>query len=190
MNELSGNPAGNGDMPPQRIEAGPGTYDQGDSFGGERDLKPWQRQPTGGAAPWQRERSDRPRDDYGSRDQGASSARPWASGGRDHDNYGGGYGGAPGGGGGGGPAPWQQAPPPAPPGGPPAYGYGGYPGSGYDSGYGAPPGAAPPGLGSYMHQYGGGPPPPPPGDAPPPPPPSGDAPPPPPADYPPPPPPQ
>ncbi|KAF7507877.1 hypothetical protein GJ744_010041 [Endocarpon pusillum] len=185
MNELSGNPAAaDGDMPPQRIEAGPGMYDQGESYGGDRDLKPWQRQPTGGAAPWQRDRNERPRDDYVSRDQGGTSARPWASGNRENDNYGG-YGGPPGGGA----APWQQQqpPPPAPPGGQAAYGYGAYPGSGYDQGYGAPPAAAPPGLSSFL-QYGGAPPPPP-GDAPPPPPPSGDAPPPPPSDYPPPPPP-
>lgn len=183
MNELSGNPAGNGDMPPQRIEAGPGTYGQSDSYGGDRDLKPWQRQPTGGAAPWQRDRNDRGgRDDYGSRDQGDSSSRPWASGNRDTDNYGG-YGGAPGGA-----APWQQQQAPPPPGGQAGYGYGAYPGSGYDQGYGAPPVAAPPGLSSFMQQYGGAPPPPP-GDAPPPPPPSADAPPPPPSDYPPPPPP-
>ncbi len=103
MNELSGNPAGNGDVPPQRIEAAPGMYNQGESFGGDRDVKPWQRQPTGGAAPWQRERNDRGRDDYGARDQGGSSARPWAGGNRDQDSYGG-YGGAPGGGA----APWQQ----------------------------------------------------------------------------------
>jgi splicing factor 1 len=185
MNELSGNPAGNGDMPPQRIEAGPGMYDQGDSYGGgDRDLKPWQRQPTGGAAPWQRDRNDRGgRDDYGARDTGGSSARPWAAGNRENDSYGG-YGGAPGGGA----APWQQQqPPPPPPGGQTGYGYGGHPGSSYDQGYGAPPPAAPPGLSSFMHQYGVAPPPPP-GDAPPPPPPSGDAPPPPPSDYPPPPP--
>ena len=40
-----------------RIEAGPGMYDPGDSYGGGADAKPWQRQPTGGAAPWQRERA-------------------------------------------------------------------------------------------------------------------------------------
>jgi splicing factor 1 len=185
MNELSGNPSGNGDMPPQRIEAGPGMYEQGDSYGGgDRDLKPWQRQPTGGAAPWQRDRNDRGgHDDYGSRDPGGSSTRPWASGNRENESYGS-YGGAPGAGA----APWQQQqPPPPPPGGQTGYGYGGYPGSGYDQGYGVPPPAAPPGLSSFMHQYAGAPPPPP-GDAPPPPPPSGDAPPPPPSDYPPPPP--
>ncbi len=184
MNELSGNPAGNpvgnGDLPPQRIEAGPGAYGQSDSYGGDRDLKPWERQPTGGAAPWQRDRNDRGgRDDYVSRDQGGSSARPWASGNKENDNYGGygGYGGAPSGGA----APWQQQQQPPPPGGQSGSGYAGYPGSGYDQGYGAPPPAAPPGLSSFLHQYGGAAPPPPP-------PPSGDAPPPPPSDYPPPPP--
>ena len=39
MQELNGAPAGTGDAP-QRIEAGPGMYDQGDSYGSDRDLKP------------------------------------------------------------------------------------------------------------------------------------------------------
>lgn len=185
MNELSGNPVGNGDMPPRRIEPGPGMYEQGDSYGGDRDVKPWQRQPTGGPAPWQRERFERGFEDYGSRDHGGSSGRPWASTNRDHENYGG-YGGAPGGHA----PPWQQQQPPPPgPGGQAGYGYGGgYPASGYDQSYAAPPPPAPPGMSPFVPQYGGAPPPPP-GDAPPPPPPSGDAPPPPPSDYPPPPPP-
>jgi splicing factor 1 len=182
MQELNGAPAGNG-AAPQRIEAGPGMYDQGDSYGGDRDLKPWQRQPTGTAAPWQQERLER--DDYGSREHGGSAPPPWAGGNRDGDSYGG-YGGAPGSSA----APWQQqAPPPPPPVGQPGYGYGAYPGYDQGAGYGAPPAAAPPGLSSFLQQYAGAPPPPP-SDGPPPPPPSNDAPPPPPSsDYPPPPPP-
>ncbi|KAA6410427.1 MAG: branchpoint-bridging [Lasallia pustulata] len=200
MQELSGGaPAGNGQAP-QRIEAGPGGYDQGngDAYGeGERDLKPWQRGPTGAAAPWARGGDERGRrDDYAARDGGA--APPWAAGaGRGGDNYGygqqpGGYG-APPPGPPGGAAPWQQQAPPPPPGGAQSYnGYGGYPGSGYGDaggGYpapqnmGAPPGlgggagglGAPPGLGALFQNYGSGsagspPPPPPPGDVPPPPP--------------------
>ena len=193
MQELSGGgPAGNGEAP-QRIEAGPGGYENGapDGYGdGDRDLKPWQRGPTGQAAPWARDADDRGRrDDYS---QGGSSAPPWAGGRGGGDNYGGydqrsgGYSGPPGGA-----APWQrqQDAPPPPSGG--NYGYGGYPGGGYgdsngaygQSGMGAPPGlgggsgglGAPPGLGSLYQQYnsngsgGAPPPPPPPGDAPPPP---------------------
>ncbi len=197
MQELSGNaPGGNGDAP-QRIEAGPGGYENGhgDGYGeADRDLKPWQRGPTGAAAPWARGGDDHRRDGYDSRDGG--SAPPWAAGGRGGDNYGGygqqggGYGGPPGPPGGA--APWQRhnEPPPPPPGGP-GYGYGGYPGGGYGDpagGYsaqqnmGAPPGlgggagglGAPPGLGALFQSYGANgsgnaPPPPPPGDAPPPP---------------------
>jgi splicing factor 1 len=186
MQELSGNPSGNGEA--GRIEAGPGMYEQGDSYGGKQDLKPWQRQPTNATAPWQRERvdrGDRDRDGYGAREP-TGSAPPWAQHNRGGDSYGGGYGGAPGSN----VTPWQHQ---APPGGP-GYGYGGYPGGGYGDlsagGYGAPPPPAPPGLSSFLQQYSSAPPPPP-GDAPPPPPPSGDTlPPPPPShDYPPPPPP-
>ncbi|CAL8576451.1 hypothetical protein XPA_002332 [Xanthoria parietina] len=206
MQELSGGgPVGNGEGA-QRIEAGPGGYENGgvDGYGaeGDRDLKPWQKGPTGQAAPWQRD--DRGRgDNYG---QEGGTAPPWAAG-RGGDNYGGygqqsgGYGGAPGGSSGGA-APWQRRD------GPPAsnaqqdYGYGGYPGAGYgqstggygQSNMGAPPGlgsgsgglGAPPGLSALFQQYGGSPsngapPPPPPGDAPPPPPPSDQPPPPPPS---------
>lgn len=197
MQELSGNaPAGNGEAP-QRIEAGPGGYENGngDTFGdGDRDLKPWQRGPTGASAPWARGGDDHGRrDDYQSRDGGA--APPWtgSGGGRGGDNYAShnqhnaGYGGPPGGA-----APWQrqhEAPPHS--GGQQGYGYGGYPGGGYgesSGGYaqqsmGAPPGlhggagglGAPPGLGALFQNYGSNgsagnaPPPPPPGDAPPPP---------------------
>ncbi|KAL8644721.1 MAG: hypothetical protein Q9210_007110 [Variospora velana] len=205
MQELSGGgggaPVGNGEAP-QRIEAGPGGYDNG--YGeGDRDLKPWQRGPTGQAAPWQRD--DRGRDDYG---QGGGAAPPWAAGRGGGDNYGGydqrsgGYGGPPGGGA----APWQrqQDAPPPPPSGGQGYGYGAYPGGAYgdsnggygQSGMGAPPGlgagsgglGAPPGLSALFQQYSGSPangsgapPPPPPGDAPPPPPPSDQPPPPPPS---------
>ncbi|KAI9809521.1 MAG: hypothetical protein M1827_006827 [Pycnora praestabilis] len=217
MQELSGGaPVANGDAP-QRIEAGPGGYENGDgeAYGeGDRDLKPWQRGPTGAAAPWQqRDRDDRGRNDYPPRDGGSGSAPPWASGangsgGRGSDNYGygqqaGGYG-APPPGAPGGSAPWQQQAPPPPPGGQQSYGsYGGYPGSGYGDpssafppqhNMGAPPGlgsgapgglGAPPGLGALFQNYGAPAP-----LSPPPPPPPGDAPPPPPpSDLPPPPPP-
>ena len=188
MNDVAGNTAGNGGAPPLRIEGGAGGYDQRESYGsggagGDRDLKPWERQPTGSAAPWQRDRAERAnRDDFGGRDHGGPSTRPWASGGRSNDQYGG-HGGPPGGA-----APWQQQqqPPPPPPGGQAGYGHAGYPGTGYDQNYAAPPSGPPPGVAPWQ-QFGA--PPPPPGDAPPPPPPSGDAPPPPPSDYPPPPPP-
>ncbi|KAL9102632.1 MAG: hypothetical protein Q9163_002247 [Psora crenata] len=198
MQELSGNPVSG--EPRQRIEAGPGGYENGnrDGYGqDDRDVKPWQRGPTGAPAPWQRGGDDR-RDDY-HRDGG--SAPPWARGG--NDNYGGyhsggGYGGPPGGGA----APWQRQdnPPPPPPSGD-EYSYGGYPG-GYaaaNGGYGGqqnmgpPPGmgsgagglGAPPGLGALFQNYGGngaggGAPPPPPSDDLPPPPPSDQPPPPPP----------
>ncbi|KAI4240345.1 MAG: hypothetical protein L6R40_005171 [Gallowayella cf. fulva] len=205
MQEISGGgPIGNGEGA-QRIEAGPGGYDKGaaDSYGGEgdRDLKPWQRGPTGQAAPWQRD--DRGHGDgYG---QEGGAAPPWAAG-RGGDNYGGysqqsgGYGGPPGGSSGGA-APWQRQDA-APPSNGQQYGYDGYPGGGYgdstggygQSNMGAPPGlgggsgglGAPPGLSALFQQYNGSPangapPPPPPGDAPPPPPPSDQPPPPPPS---------
>lgn len=197
MQELSGGaPAGNGQAP-QRIEAGPGGFENANNDGygdGDRDLKPWQRGPTGAAAPWQRAGGDQGgRGDYGAQDGG--SAPPWAAGGRGGDGYG--YGqpsyGAPPPGPPGGAAPWHQqgAPPPGPPGGLPGYGgYSGYPGYGDATGgypsqpsMGAPPGlgggagglGAPPGLGALFQTYNGNgtsgspPPPPPPGDAPPPP---------------------
>ncbi|KAL8867937.1 MAG: hypothetical protein Q9174_005332, partial [Haloplaca sp. 1 TL-2023] len=170
MQELSGGGAvGNGDAP-QRLEAGPGGYENGggDGYGeGDRDLKPWQRGPTGQAAPWQRDGGGR-RDDYG---QGGGGAPPWAAG-RGGDNYGGygqrndNYGGPPGGA-----APWQRQQDNGPPSGQQGYGYGGYPGGGYgdasggygQSGMGAPPGlgsgsgglGAPPGLSALFQQYGG-----------------------------------
>lgn len=179
MQELGGGAPGG--EPRQRIEAGPGGYDDQGYGGGDRDAKPWQRGPTGAPAPWQRGGDNR-QDDY---NQGGGSAPPWARGG--NDNYGGynqagGYGGPPGGGS----APWQRnenAPPPPPSG--DQYGYGGYPG-GYGQGnqqsMGPPPGmapgagglGAPPGLSALFQGYGsngaagGAPPPPPSDDAPPP----------------------
>ncbi|KAI9751335.1 MAG: translation elongation factor EF-1 alpha [Chaenotheca gracillima] len=217
MQELSGGAPAGGDAP-QRIEGGPEGYDRGgrDSFSGEgygaegdRNLKPWQRGPTGASAPWQnRGGDDRDRrQDYGGREGGSGGPPPWAGGGRgggrgggEHQEYGrqggGGYGAPPPSGG---PAPWQQQAPPPPPGGQNYGGYGGYPGSGYGDqnpafppqyNMGAPPGlgsapgglGAPPGLGGYPGYGGAGSPPPPPpsGSAPPPPPPPGSAPPPPP----------
>jgi len=180
MQELSGGaPVGNG-APPPRIEAGPGGYDNGDGYRGGESVKPWERGPTGGPAPWQQRGRDDP--------DGTTSARPWASGGgrggepyggRGGDSYGGynphqgHYDAGPSAGGA---APWQQAA--APPG--QNYGnYGGYPGGydqnayGHGQGMSAPPGLqAPPGLGPLFQNYGNAgspPPPPPPGDAPPPP---------------------
>ncbi|KAI1911892.1 hypothetical protein LOZ61_003592 [Ophidiomyces ophidiicola] len=190
MQELGGGPSSTGEAP-RRIEAGPGGYDQGNNYGEQRDLKPWQRGPTGGPAPWQR-RDDR-RDDQGQREQGTA---PWATGGRDRDradrggdpygygSQGTGYGAAPGAA-----APWQQQapPPPPPPGGQAGYGYGAYPGYSGSQAMGAPPGLSgslppPPGMGTMYPGYGGAnpPPPPPPTDGPPPPPPSDQPPPPPP----------
>ncbi|KIW62685.1 branchpoint-bridging protein [Phialophora macrospora] len=183
MQELSGNPSGDG--PAGRIEAAPAGYERVDSYGGGGgggDSRPWARQPpgagagagAGGPAPWQRDRQERDygnrernyghrERDYGDRD-GGSSLPPWQQprGGDAH----GGYGAPPGQ-----PAaaPWQQQPPPGQ-----NYGaYGGY--SGYDAqaAYGAPPAGAPPGLSSFLQQYGmaaGAPPPPPDVGAPPPPP--------------------
>ncbi|KAL3419596.1 Branchpoint-bridging protein [Phlyctema vagabunda] len=195
MQELSGGaPAG---AAPARIEAGPGAYDQGPGAEGG-DVKPWQRGPTGAAAPWQqRGRGDDRGNDFNSRDAG-SGAAPWARDrGRGNDNRGGDYN-APGYGGSGGAAPWQQPAPAYP-----AGGYGGYAGApaapaapwqqqapGYGGGQqsmGAPPGLAPPpgaaGLSALLQQFAGSPPPPPPSNsAPPPPPPSGAPPPPPPTD--------
>ncbi|TQS33694.1 hypothetical protein Golomagni_05950, partial [Golovinomyces magnicellulatus] len=67
MQELSGTTA-NGDAP-RRIEAGPGGFDQPP----QDDVKPWQRGPTGAAAPWQK------RDDRGfeSRDTTSGAGTTW-----------------------------------------------------------------------------------------------------------------
>jgi splicing factor 1 len=198
MQEITGGAPGANGQAPRRIEAGPGGYDQGngDAYGDDdRDLKPWQRGPTGAAAPWQRAGNDQGgQGDYGA--PAGGSLPPWAAAGRGGDSYGygqanGGYG-APPPGPPGGAAPWHQAAVPPPPGGTQGYGaYGGYPGGYGDTtgGYpvqpsmGAPPGlgsgmgglGAPPGLGALFQAYNGNggagspPPPPPPGDAPPPP---------------------
>ncbi|KAJ5174663.1 Branchpoint-bridging protein [Penicillium canariense] len=179
MNELSGGAPG--EYPPRRIEAGP---DQG-GYPDDRDEKPWQRgpPPPSDVAPWQQRREQRPRDDYGSRDQGPA---PWAAQNRSSNDYGygsqGGYaapGTAPGA------APWQQQAPPGDAAAAAGYGYGAYAGYAYPPGMAAPGMAAPPpppGM-APMGGYGGAgsPPPPPPGEGPPPPPPSDQPPPPPPA---------
>ncbi|KAJ5267018.1 hypothetical protein N7478_009826 [Penicillium angulare] len=193
MNELSGGAPG--EYEPRRIEAGPeqGGYPPAE----DSNAKPWQQRgpppQVSDVAPWQQRREHRPREDYGSRDNGPA---PWAqqsrggdAGGYGGGGYGGGYGSqagynAPGAAPGA--APWQQQ---AAPGGQPAYGYGGY-------GYAAPgmAAAAPPGMAPWSYGAaapgappgapGAGspapPPPPPPGDGPPPPPPSDQPPPPPP----------
>ncbi|KAK7936078.1 Branchpoint-bridging protein [Apiospora marii] len=195
MQELGG-----GSGPPARIEAGPGSYNNGGSGG---EPKPWQRGATGAAAPWRTRNNDQGNDERGGGGGGGGNGgpAPWRTrGDRGHDNnhgsndyYGGGnnYNG-----GSGAPAaaaPWQQAAQQQP-----AYpSYPGYPGYAAP-GMGAPPPApgmgapgstglgAPPGLpgnlNALIQQYAGG-------AAPPPPPPSDGAPPPPPSDIPPPPPP-
>merc|ERR1711939_154614 len=185
---------------PRQIEAGPGgNFDQPP----QDDVKPWQRGPTGAAAPWQKRGDDR---GFDSRDSAPSGgAAPWArdrprgNESRGGDSY---YGGGQQGynappPAGSNPAPWAQAAPAYPP---PAAGYGGYTAPGYSGGYppqqsmGAPPGlAAPPGLSgaglsALLQQLAGSPPPPPPTSSIPPPPPGGAPPPPPPSDAPPPPP--
>ncbi len=170
---------GAGGQPRGAIEYGNGGGDT--SMGGGRDLKPWERGPTGGSAPWARN----DRDDRGDSNSGAPA--PWARGGGQSYNQDSGYGGN------NASAPWASA-------GGAGYGYGGY--GGYDQaapgaygapGYGgtAPPSGPPPGLGPLFQSYGAGSPPPPPpsGSVPPPPPPGDVPPPPPPSDVPPPPPP-
>ncbi|TVY23486.1 Branchpoint-bridging protein [Lachnellula hyalina] len=197
MQELSGAPP-TGDVP-QRIESGPANgFEQGPP---DADIKPWQRGPTGAAAPWQKRSGDQ--GGYDGRDSApAGGAAPWARDrGRGSDNRGGDayYGGQSGASGSA--APWQQQQQQAPafPGAA-VSGYSGYAAPGYTGGYppqqamGAPPGlAAPPGLSSagisaLLQQFAGSPPPPPPASSIPPPP-SENAPPPPPSDQPPPPPP-
>ena len=195
---------GGGGGPPARIEAGPGNYGGGN---GDAGARPWQRGPTGVAAPWRRgnDRDDdggsAPGGGYGG---GSGGPAPWARDRQQRQNDGGDY--YNGGGGSnnygapppppppaGGAAPWHQAPGA----GGAAPGYGGYAGYGGAPGMGAPPGLPPPpgaaglgappgipgGLNALIAQYSGG------AVPPPPPPPSGDAPPPPPSDQPPPPPP-
>lgn len=203
MQELSGGaPAGDA---PRRIEAGPGGFDQPP----QDDVKPWQRGPTGAAAPWQK-RDDRGGGGYDTRDAPPSGgAAPWARDrgrggeGRGGDAYYGGgqngYNAPPSGPSAGNPAPWAQQTPAYPP--VAGYGAAGYSAPGYGNGYppqqamGAPPGlAAPPGLSAagvtaLLQQFAQSPPPPPPTSSIPPPPPGSAPPPPPPSDAPPPPPP-
>src|SRR5580700_4960098 len=78
MQELSGGAPAPTSEAPQRIEAGPGGYDQGPPDG--ENVKPWQRGPTGAAAPWQqRGRGDDRGNEYNSRDSAPSGgAAPWA----------------------------------------------------------------------------------------------------------------
>ncbi|TAQ85416.1 hypothetical protein B7494_g6272 [Chlorociboria aeruginascens] len=209
MQELSGGaPAAGDGEAPRRIESGTG-YDQAPPD--TADVKPWQRGPTGAAAPWQQRGRGDDRGGYDARDSAPSGgAAPWARGrgtdnGDQYGNQGAGYTGPSGGA-----APWQQ-PAPAYPAAQPA-GYGGYSAPGY-GGYpaqqsmgappglgglgappGAPPGLSPAGLSALLQQFAGGsgsppPPPPPSSSAPPPPPPGSAPPPPPPSDQPPPPPP-
>ncbi|KAE8452019.1 hypothetical protein EG329_002184 [Mollisiaceae sp. DMI_Dod_QoI] len=201
MQELSGGAPANGEAL-RRIESGPaGGFDQG----AQDDVKPWQRGPTGAAAPWQKRGDDR---GFDSRDSApAGGAAPWARdrrGGdnRSSDSY---YGGQNGFSAPSGPAanaaPWAQQAPAYPAAGVGAAGYTGYAAPGYAGGYppqqamGAPPGlAAPPGLSgaglsALLQQFAGSPPPPPPTSSIPPPPPGSAPPPPPPSDQPPPPPP-
>ncbi|TGJ81281.1 hypothetical protein E0Z10_g7481 [Xylaria hypoxylon] len=199
MQELGGG----SDGPPARIEAGPGSYNNTNN--GNGDSKPWQRGPTGAAAPWRSRNDDRGHEggSGGGGGGGGGGTAPWRDRG-DRGNRGGEsqagdyYGGqnynngssAPGA------APWHQ---PNQGNGQQGQqgqqGYSSYPGySGYGGaapGMGPPPGlpanplGAPPGLpgnlNALIQQYAGG--------AAPPPPPSDGAPPPPPSDQPPPPPP-
>jgi len=181
MAEMGGAPG----QPRAAIEYNGNGAAGGDSYGGgERAVKPWERGPTGGSAPWARNDGD----DRGRGDSNSAAPPPWAGGGgRGGQSYDQGYGA------GNGAAPWASATPTAPAAGA-GYGYGGY---GYDQnagmgapgaygapGYGAPPppSGPPPGLGPLFQSYGGAgsppPPPPPPSGSVPPPPPPGEAPPP------------
>ncbi|KAI1655590.1 hypothetical protein F4813DRAFT_156348 [Daldinia decipiens] len=183
LEELGGGSSGT----PARIEAAPGSYNNGNSGG---DAKPWQRGPTGAAAPWRSRNNDQ------NNESGGGGSAPWRDRHRGNDNHGGDYYGGQGqnynsGSAPGAAAPWHQASS-----GQPQYpSYPGYSGYGAAPGMGPPPGLAPPGgslgappglppgnINALIQQYSNG-------AAPPPPPPSGDAPPPPPGDQPPPPPP-
>ncbi|KAF3211935.1 Branchpoint-bridging protein [Orbilia oligospora] len=215
MQELSGGGAAaiGGGSEQRAIEAGPGGneggqseggyrggyggrddrggYNNNNQEGGERNLKPWQRGPTGAAAPWQNRPPREDRGSYGGSGGGgggggghhqnrdhAGGAPPWAGGsgggGGGNDHYGG----------------RDRGQPPPPP--PPSQGSGYTPwaqapgGNSYGSygsygapGMGAPGMTAPPGMYGHYSQYGQGvPPPPPPPDAgapPPPPPPPSDS---------------
>ncbi|KAK1992283.1 hypothetical protein LX36DRAFT_304049 [Colletotrichum falcatum] len=208
MQELGGGSSSG--AAPARIEAGPGSYNNGPGAGGAGgDAKPWQRGPTGGPAPWRSRnndsRDDRDRDGGGG--GGGGGAAPWARDRNRRDDHAGGdsyYGG--GGGGGGGQGYGGQAAAPAAPGAAPWHqppgtqngyaAYGGYAGYGAPPGMAAPPSIPPPpppgapglgappglagGINALIQQYAGGVPPPPPSDNAPPPPPSDQPPPPPP----------
>ncbi|KAM0695151.1 hypothetical protein Q7P36_005507 [Cladosporium allicinum] len=191
MNEIGGGTAGN---PSRQIGwqeggaagAGPGAGPGAAPPGGP-DLKPWQRGPQGGPAPWEVNRQSGPANPAPWQQRPAPTGpsggpAPWE---QRSGGGGGGYGGdrehRGGGGGDRGPAPWQQ-----PRGGHDSYGghggghSGGYGGGGYGhGGQGAPAGGPAPwqqphvGYGAPgMDSYGAPPPPPPPGGIPPPPPPS------------------
>lgn len=175
MNEIGGTAGGD---PARQIEfngappAGPA---------GGRDLKPWQRAPTGAPAPWEQNRQSNPAPWANRAAPPSGGPAPWLNRGNSggFDNYGGGRGGGGGGGGYGGyggggggydagppgGAPWQQ--PQQQHGGPPPWmqqAPGGYGAPGMD--FGAPPPPPPPPGGDLPP-----PPPPPGGDVPPPPPP-------------------
>jgi splicing factor 1 len=183
MNEIGGGTAGN---PSRQIgwqEGGAGAGPPPAAPGGP-DLKPWQRGPQGGPAPWEINKPSNPSGPAPWQQRPAPSgpsggAAPWEqrSGGYDRDQRGGG-------GESRGPAPWQQ--PRAHDRGQDNYNGGGYGGGGYGGagrgyGQGAPAGGPAPwnqpqqhaGYGAPgMDNYGAPPPPPPPGNIPPPPPPS------------------
>ncbi|KAK6951689.1 Branchpoint-bridging protein [Daldinia eschscholtzii] len=184
LQELGGGSSGT----PARIEAAPGSYNNNN--GG--DAKPWQRGPTGAAAPWRSRNSDQ------NNESGGGGSAPWRDRHRSNDNnHGGDYYGGQGQNYNGGSAPGAAAPWHQGAAGQPQYpSYPGYSGYGAAPGMAPPPGLAPPGgslgappglppgnINALIQQYSNG------AVPPPPPPPSGDAPPPPPGDQPPPPPP-
>lgn len=173
---MAGMGVGGSGQPRQAIEYGNGNNEYGGDE--QRNMKPWERGPTGAAAPWARNNRDE-------RDGASNAPPPWASGATNGSSYNaGGYNAAP----------WNGSAQAAP--GQASYGYGNYGSAGYDT---AAPGAGAPGMNSYgAPGYGSAAPPPPglgplfqygnAGSPPPPPPPSVSAPPPPPGDVPPPPP--
>ncbi|KAL5606843.1 hypothetical protein BROUX41_003220 [Berkeleyomyces rouxiae] len=87
MQELGGGPASNDAV--ARIEAGPGDNgDRPDDRGGD-NARPWQRQPTGGPAPWRSRREESNHDaDNGNSNSGGGGPAPWARD-RRRDDYGG-----------------------------------------------------------------------------------------------------
>ncbi|KKA28203.1 hypothetical protein TD95_003311 [Thielaviopsis punctulata] len=72
MQELGGGPSSGA---PAMIEAGSSSYQNGGDDRGGESSKPWQRQATGGPAPW-RSRRDEPNNDSGN--GGSSGSAPWA----------------------------------------------------------------------------------------------------------------